>query len=192
MTPLDWGHNPMRHYIIILMISLALASCATPYKPMGVMGGVDDMQISDATYRIRARGNGFTNPERVEDFVLLRASEIAIQRGYPYFIIMQSTDRTRTASATTPGSVETTGFAAGNSFGSTDCRPNCLFPQHETDMSMGGAVGDTKTTYTPAQTHIITKPGAEVIIQLLKSKENVAGIVYDARAVNASLSKELE
>ena len=46
----------MRRHVAVLSI-LALTACATPYKPMGLGGGVEEMQLSDDTYRVRARVN---------------------------------------------------------------------------------------------------------------------------------------
>lgn len=46
------------------------------------------MKLSDDTYRISVKGNGFTSKERAEEIVLLRASELTIQNGYDRFVIV--------------------------------------------------------------------------------------------------------
>ena len=181
----------MRLLIIGLSVALILTACATRYQPMGFSGGVEDMQISDDTYRIRARGNALTRPEKVEDFVLLRSSEIALNRGYPYFTIVQSTDRSIASSYTTPETVQVSGGGAGYGFAADNCSPNCWFPRTETATAGTGGFGFANSTRTPAETHVIIKPGGEVIVRLLKSKENIPGLVYEAAAVHSSLSAAL-
>lgn len=181
----------MRVLIIGLSIALILAGCATHYQPMGFSGGVEDMQISEDTYRIRARGNALTRPEKVEDFVLLRSSEIALSRGFPYFTIVQSADRAVASSYVTPETVQVSGGGAGYGFATDNCSPNCWFLRSETATAGAGGFGFTNATRTPAETHVIIKPGSEVIVRFLKTKENVPGLVYDAAAVNSSLSAAL-
>jgi hypothetical protein len=53
--------------IAFALIALSLAGC-TPYQKMGLRGGVDDLQVSDVTYRITAKGNGYTSSERGAGF----------------------------------------------------------------------------------------------------------------------------
>ena len=77
----------------VVGLASALIIACTPYQPMGFMGGVDDLQLNETTYRIIARGNAYTSSERVWDFVLLRASEIAISRGYKGFVVVGEADQ---------------------------------------------------------------------------------------------------
>ena len=65
-------------------------------------------------YRITARGNGYTSSERVQDFVLLRASEIAISRGYKGFVVNGAADQSRVGQFTTPGQATTTTMVTGS------------------------------------------------------------------------------
>lgn len=70
-----------------LLLSLALCSCATSYGPKGINGGVSEVQLDEVTYRITAQGNGWTGLDQVQNFVLLRAAELARSRGYSHFAV---------------------------------------------------------------------------------------------------------
>lgn len=153
----------MRWFLI--MLCAALVACATPYQRMGLMGGVDELQLNDTTYRITARGNGFTDPERVQDFVLLKASQIALARGYAGFLIAGAENQSRISQFTTPGygSVNTFGTVTGN-------------PEFATLNA------DSTATYTPPMTHTIFKPGVSTIVILVKNGGMNAQMIYNRLA----------
>jgi hypothetical protein len=181
----------MRTLGLVLSLTL-IAACTTPYQQMGVTGGVEDVQLNNDTYRIRARGNTYTDRTRVEDFVLLRSAEIALRRGYPYFVIVQETDQSRIRTVTVPGTTRTTTFGSvsGERFG-TSIHEELTGP---VSSSVGSVTteGTTTTTVTPPETRVRENPGVEAIVQLLMSRENVAGLVYDAQAVSTSLGPRLK
>jgi hypothetical protein len=89
---------------LVTALSLfALTSCAIPYQDQGPVGrfltngGIDELRLNDTSYQITVQGNGATSPQRVRDFVLLRASELAIRAGFPYFQINGSSNASRTS-----------------------------------------------------------------------------------------------
>jgi hypothetical protein len=85
------------------VLALLAGACATSYHERGpLFGGVDSIQVSETSYRITVSGNQRTSSERIEDFVLLRASEIALARGYKGFVINQERDQSRTTQVTIP------------------------------------------------------------------------------------------
>ena len=51
----------MRRAAILVAIALSVAGCQTPYKPSGLMGGYEELQLSSDTYHITGRGNGYTS-----------------------------------------------------------------------------------------------------------------------------------
>jgi hypothetical protein len=134
------------------LVAVLLVGC-TPYQKMGFMGGVDELQVSDVTYRITAKGNGYTSADRVEDYVMLRASEIAISRGYPGFTVDSVADRSRVGEITTAGQARTT-------------------------TVVSGGVANSTTTYTPATTHLVFKPGTAVFITLVRDGGMDARMIY--------------
>lgn len=132
---------------------------------MGLMGGVDDLQLNDSTFQITVRGNAYTSQERVRDFVMLRASELALAHGYRYFTFGGAADVGRTASFTTPGSATTTtsAFVSGTPYAAS-----------------GTAI--STTTVMPPVAQTVFFPGVAVTVAL----NNTGGI--DARTINAQLA----
>lgn len=88
---------------LCLLVCLALAGCATPYQEMGALGGVNAAQTGKNTFRISARTNAYTDPAAAQDFVLMKAAEIAQQNGATHFAIVDETDVTRTGYAVASG-----------------------------------------------------------------------------------------
>lgn len=70
---------------------LALASCmtATPYQPAAssgsTRGGYSDEQIESNRFRVSFSGNSLTSRETVERYLLYRAAELTLQRGFDHF-----------------------------------------------------------------------------------------------------------
>lgn len=99
----------MRAALPILALA-ALTACATPYQPMGLLGGVTATRIADDTAQIRASGNAYTDPDLIQRYALRRAAEETIADGYDLFRIENVSDRTTVGS-------ETYGSATGTRYG---------------------------------------------------------------------------
>ena len=67
---------------------------------MGLLGGVTAVQIDANTLRISGRGNGYTDPATIQNYVLLKAAEETKRRGFDLFVILNSSDTTRVGEAT--------------------------------------------------------------------------------------------
>ena len=74
------------------LILSTLASCATPtpYRPQG--GGYDrtgysDYQIESNRFRVSFAGNSMTSRETVERYLLFRAAELTLERGFDWFVM---------------------------------------------------------------------------------------------------------
>lgn len=92
----------MRALSICAFTLLAALACATPYQPIGFRGGFTESRLGPDFFAVRFNGNGYTDAARATDFTILRAAELALKAGYPYFIVMQETDTTsQKATATT-------------------------------------------------------------------------------------------
>jgi hypothetical protein len=70
------------------------------------MGGYDELQLAPDIYRVSFRGNGYTRPDRVVDFTLLRAAEICLQNGAKQFVVP---NEGRDSSSQLVGGGQTTG-----------------------------------------------------------------------------------
>jgi len=72
------------------MVAL-LAGCetATPYQPLrtsgAASGGYSDQQIEANRFRVTFAGNSMTSRERVETYLLYRAAQLTVERGFDWF-----------------------------------------------------------------------------------------------------------
>ncbi len=106
---------------------------------MGFGGGVEAQMITSDTARISARGNGFTDRSRVQDFVLLKAAETASAQGFTHFALIGAEDASSASTFTTPATMQT------NVYG------NQAF-----------------TTYNPGVRNTVIKPGADAMVKFCK------------------------
>lgn len=82
----------LRH-LALAASAAALAACAstTPYKPASEPGGYDgysQTMLDNSTARITFGGNSLTKRETVENYMLYRAAEMALERGYDHFSLV--------------------------------------------------------------------------------------------------------
>jgi hypothetical protein len=86
----------MRGCIVAVALGLLVAGCttATPYQPYrteaagGIHGGYADQQLAPDRYLVRFHGNELTARDRVEGYMLYRAAELTLQRGYDWFLVV--------------------------------------------------------------------------------------------------------
>lgn len=71
----------------IIVVMAACAGCATAYQPSGVTGGFSERRISERSYEVNFRGNGFTTPAATRDGVIRRAAELTIASGFAAFTV---------------------------------------------------------------------------------------------------------
>ncbi len=89
--------------------ALALAACATPtpYQPATGTGfyrnGYSDQQIETNRYQISFSGNSLTSRETVERYLLYRAAQLTLERGYDNFILADRDTNLRSRTYSTPG-----------------------------------------------------------------------------------------
>lgn len=73
----------------VSLAALLLAACATPYQARDRAGfGYSMRQLSAGEYLVHFMGNTATGDEQLDDFVLLRAAQIATTLGYPYLVVL--------------------------------------------------------------------------------------------------------
>lgn len=89
----------------LLLVSAVLGGCATatPYQAATQRGtyGYNETQLADNRYRIIFRGNAVTPSETTQDYALLRAADLTVQKGYDWF---RPTDRNTAPHTRTLGS----------------------------------------------------------------------------------------
>ena len=128
-----------RRAFLFAALAVVLGACATKYGDMGFTGGVTAEPVMTDVYRIKARGNAFTQSASIQDFVLLKAAETTIAAGGTHFLIVNSRNQTQVITEQDPGTLNTQRF--------------------------GGA---RITTYTPGSTYNIVKPGQDTLVRVLR------------------------
>lgn len=128
----------MLRITIALVVGLTASGCATKYQDMGLSGGVAAEQMTADTFRISARGNGYTNQTTVQDYIILKAAETTRRAGGTHFMVISSGDASSTGYVSTPGQAHTS------------------------------IIGNTAlTTYSPGMVHQYIKPGQDAYIRVL-------------------------
>lgn len=104
----------MKFFCLIPII--LLSACATSYQSNGLTGGFEDTELSPGYYRITFRGNGVTSREKVNEFALLRASELMLSRGCKSFQVLNGKDTVNTSYVDLPRTTSTNAnvYAYGN------------------------------------------------------------------------------
>ncbi len=92
-------NQPRRSRTVAVALALAsasvLASCAmpTPYQPAMGTGeyrtGYWDEQIEANRFRVTFSGNSLTSRETVERYLLYRAAQLTLERGFDHFILAE-------------------------------------------------------------------------------------------------------
>lgn len=79
---------------VVVLVGLGVSGCATAYGPMTEHGGYRDRQVGPNIWTVNFNGNGFSDPQQVKEFALLRSAEVTLQNGYRYFVILGKADET--------------------------------------------------------------------------------------------------
>ncbi|HCQ9935465.1 CC0125/CC1285 family lipoprotein [Acinetobacter nosocomialis] len=95
----------MKFFSLIPII--LLSACATSYQSNGLTGGFEDTELSPGYFRISFRGNGVTSSERVNEFALLRASDLMLSNGCKSFQVLNGKDSINTSYVELPRTTTT-------------------------------------------------------------------------------------
>ena len=91
----------MKPYIALSLLTLigTLCGCATPTPYQSVANqsastyGYKEQRIEETRFRLSFSGNSLTSRETVETYLLYRAAELTLEKGYDYFtIVTRKTD----------------------------------------------------------------------------------------------------
>ncbi len=168
---------------LVMYVSLSLLGCATPYHSNSLLGGYTETQLAPDVFRVGFQGNGYTSPERAQDFALLRAAELAQQNGFRYFVVIDERSSTEVQSFTTPSQTQTSTYGSGTSHGNI-----YMNPFGATYSGTSYTYLSSRTTHTPGQTHTFYKPRTGLLIQGFHSKpENI--YTFDAEYLQQSVKQ---
>jgi len=95
----------LRHLLLAASAAM-LAACATstPYQPASKPGGFDGFSqtlIENDRARVTFGGNSLTERETVENYLLYRAAEIAVERGFDHFTLAERDTEQKTRLSST-------------------------------------------------------------------------------------------
>ena len=81
-----WG----RTWFLTLSLFFLLSACAieTPYQPIDDGYGYGEQQIEENRYRVTFSGNPSTPRDKVQNYLLYRAAELTVQKGFDYFTVV--------------------------------------------------------------------------------------------------------
>jgi hypothetical protein len=100
-----------RAFCTVAVVS-ALGGCSSSYREMDSGRGVQALQMSADTWRIEARGNGYTGANIVKDWMLLKAAETTKQQGGTHFVVVEQSDASTKSTTITPGARQSTQVGA--------------------------------------------------------------------------------
>lgn len=73
-----------------LLLTLGACASSTPYQSAGASSyGFEETAIEADRYLVSFNGNSLTERDRVETYLLYRAAELTVERGYDHFIIVR-------------------------------------------------------------------------------------------------------
>lgn len=168
---------------VALALLLVLGGCQTPYQPEGIGGGYEDIRLSEDTFEIRARGNGYSTEGHTRDIVLLRSAELALQNGFTHFAVLDASMKATQRSYTTPGYANTTSQATV--YGTAN---SSVYGNNVSTTYSGTGFGTSQTTYTPPQTHTITNQHGAALVRMLRQPAPGA---FDAQMIYNQLHPKL-
>ena len=95
----------LRHLLLAASAAM-LAACttSTPYQPASKPGGFDGFSqtlIENDRARVTFGGNSLTERETVENYLLYRAAEIAVERGFDHFTLAERDTEQKTRLSST-------------------------------------------------------------------------------------------
>lgn len=81
----------MKRFAVVTILFAFLVGCAQPYKRYGAPGlggGYADVKIQEGIYEIKFANVQNRDLQRARDFCLLRASEVTLEEGYSFFMLL--------------------------------------------------------------------------------------------------------
>ena len=153
---------------VALFCLALLFGCATPYAGNGLLGGYSDTALAPDVYRISFQGNGFTSPERSQDFAILHAADLTLSHGYHYFGIINQTEGGSSGAINMPGQSYT--YANARAYGNT-------------------VYGTATTTYIPGATIPVFYPRSGLMIRCFGARPQGA-FALNAAFVSRSLREK--
>lgn len=75
--------------VVVATVMMLIAGCSTPYQPNGMAGGYSEIQMDPSTVRVSFKGNGYTDRNVVESYLIYRAAEVTVSLGFDWFVVTE-------------------------------------------------------------------------------------------------------
>lgn len=157
----------------ILVLCLLMTGCATGYKANSFMndGGFEELELAPNYFRISFKGNEVTSNEKVEDFALLRATDLMLERGCMTFKIVKSSNDSRYSNLYLPQTQTTN--ANVTSYG------NAIYG-NSTTSTYGGGIAQ------------MVRSKATLEVTCSSEENNYEKGILDTQFLNSSLKKKYQ
>ena len=98
----------LRSMALAATSALILAACAsvTPYQPASKPGGFDgysQTMLENDRARVTFGGNSLTDRQTVENYLLYRTAQVAVERGFDHFTLQERDTEQKTRLSASPG-----------------------------------------------------------------------------------------
>lgn len=160
--------------VSILVVVVLLNGCMTPYQPNGLGGGYTDMPLSRDMYKVSFRGNAYTSQDAVQNMILKRCSELTLNSGYKYFIIVASGDNVNTSYYQTATTITSSGTGSYSGYGNAYANGGYAYN--------GYGATNTFSTINPGQTFVFNRHTLSVIIKMLKTNKGMP-LAFSAQTI---------
>lgn len=80
----------MKKRCFAILTTFLFSACDNGYHTLNSNGGYTDTWVKDSVYKITYESYGVINARDMSDFILLRAAELTLEKGYNYFIILDA------------------------------------------------------------------------------------------------------
>jgi hypothetical protein len=154
--------------ISVFLICMAISGCAS--QQVGYVRakspdteGYSDTKIQEGVYSIQFKGRSDTNVQRISDFALLRAAELALRDGYSYFTVLTEKSDDKKVTDAIPHDAPTIACSGRHCFSSF---------------------------YTVWQTYSYSIPSIYFMVQAHKEKPDTHATVFDARQVKSNIETQ--
>lgn len=156
--------------IIVVLIALLYVGCATTYKegvkssPLNVTGF-----DPNSMFMVSFRGNGYTSNSTQSKFLMLKASELALDNNKPYFAILSYEDASSVYTYyTTTSEVKARSSSTGS-----------LSYYGGNTAYYKGSSNASATIETTTQSHTNYRPGADLVVFVFDNPNRLKpGIQY--------------
>jgi hypothetical protein len=85
---------------LLIAAALLFAGCATSYSQEGIFtNGYTSKRIGPDTFVVTFRANEFTPSDKVRDYALRRAAEVAAKHGFDSYVILEEENSAKRATS---------------------------------------------------------------------------------------------